>query len=65
MCTVQLDLSKKHMRITNAPLEFELADGSTSFRDYYGDRRLNRFNTPDMARKNRILAPTKVRFVVL
>ena len=51
------------MRITNAPLEFELADGSTSFRDYYGDRRLNRFNTPDMARKNRILAPTKVRFV--
>ena len=57
---VQLDLSKKHIRITNAPLEFQLSDGTSSVKDYLGDRRLNRFNTKEMARKNRILAPTKV-----
>jgi len=57
---VQLDLSKKHIRITNAPLEFQLSDGSNSVKDYMADRRLNRFNTKEMARKNRILAPTKV-----
>ena len=53
-------MSKKHIRITNAPLEFQLNDGSNSVKDYNGDRRLNRFNTKEMARKNRILAPTKV-----
>merc|ERR1711874_772486 len=57
---IQLDLSKKHIRITNAPLEFQLNDGTSSVKDYLGDRRLNRFNTKEMARKNRILAPTKV-----
>jgi len=57
---VQLDISKKHIRITNAPLEFELPDGSSSVKDYFGNNRLNRFNTPEMAKKNRILAPTKV-----
>jgi len=57
---VQLDISKKHTRITNAPLEFELADGSSSVKDYFGNNRLNRFNTPEMAKKNRILPPTKV-----
>jgi len=57
---IQLDLSKKHIRITNAPLEFQLNDGTNSVKDYIGDRRLNRFNTKEMARKNRILAPTKV-----
>ena len=55
-----MDLSKKHIRITNAPLEFQLNDGTNSVKDYIGDRRLNRFNTKEMARKNRILAPTKV-----
>ena len=57
---IQLDLSKKHIRITNAPLEFQLNDGTSSVKDYLGDRRLNRFNTKEMARKNRILPPTKV-----
>ena len=57
---LQLDLSKKHIRITNAPLEFKLNDGSNSVKDYITDWRLNRFNTKEMARKNRILAPTKV-----
>ena len=57
---LQLDLSKKHVRITNAPLEFDLPDGTSSVKDYFGNSRLNRFNTPEMARKNRILAPTKV-----
>jgi len=57
---LQLDLSKKHTRITNAPLEFKLEDGSNSVKDYVSDWRLNRFNTKEMARKNRILAPTKV-----
>ena len=57
---LQLDLSKKHIRITNAPLEFKLDDGSNSVKDYVSDWRLNRFNTKEMARKNRILAPTKV-----
>jgi len=57
---LQLDLSKKHIRITNAPLEFKLDDGTNSVKDYVSDWRLNRFNTKEMARKNRILAPTKV-----
>jgi len=57
---MQLDISKKHTRITNAPLEFDLPDGSSSVKDYFGNNRLNRFNTPEMAKKNRILAPTKV-----
>merc|ERR1719150_130286 len=57
---IQLDLSKKHIRITNAPLEFKLDDGTNSVKDYITDWRLNRFNTKEMARKNRILAPTKV-----
>ena len=57
---IQLDLSKKHIRITNAPLEFQLNDGTSSVKDYLGDRWLNRFNTKEMARKNRILPPTKV-----
>merc|ERR1719510_1797592 len=49
---IQLDLSKKHIRITNAPLEFQLNDGSSSVKDYLGDRRLNRFNTKEMAESN-------------
>jgi len=57
---LQLDVSRKHCKITNAPLEFELPDGSSSVRDYFGNNRLNRFTTPEMARKNRILPPTKV-----
>jgi len=57
---LQMDLSKKHIRITNAPLEFKLDDGTNSVKDYVSDWRLNRFNTKEMARKNRILAPTKV-----
>jgi heterogeneous nuclear ribonucleoprotein L len=57
---LQLDLSKKHMKITNMPMEWELPDGSSSVKDFFSSGRLNRFTTPDMARKNRILPPTKV-----
>ena len=39
---LQLDLSKKHIRITNAPLEFKLDDGTNSVKDYITDWRLNR-----------------------
>ena len=39
---LQLDLSKKHIRITNAPLEFKLDDGTNSVKDYISDWRLNR-----------------------
>ena len=41
-------------------MEFKLDDGTNSVKDYVSDWRLNRFNTKEMARKNRILAPTKV-----
>ena len=41
---LQLDLSKKHIRITNAPLEFKLDDGTNSVKDYISDWRLNRFS---------------------
>ena len=58
--TTTYKVSKKHTRITNAPLEFKLDDGSNSVKDFVSDWRLNRFNTKEMAKKNRILAPTKV-----
>ena len=61
---LQLDVSRKHSKITNAPLEFELADGSSSVKDYFMCNRLNRFTTADMAKKNRILPPTKVTFAI-
>merc|ERR1711864_53124 len=57
---LQLDLSKKHMKITNAPLEWEMSDGSSSVKDFFSTSRLNRFTNEAMAKKNRILAPTKV-----
>merc|ERR1740131_797798 len=55
---LKVELSKKHARITNPPLEWELPDGTSSVKDYSSATRLNRFTTPEMARKNRILAPT-------
>ena len=50
------------MKITSAPLTFDLADGSPSVKDYImgPDRRLNRFSTASTAKKNRIVGPTKV-----
>jgi len=58
---LQLDISRKHCKITNAPLEFELSDGTSSVKDYFmGQSRMNRFTTPEMSKKNRILPPTKV-----
>ena len=54
-------LTRKHMKITSAPLTFDLADGSSSVKDYImgPDRRLNRFSTASTAKKNRIVGPTK------
>merc|ERR1719348_2297380 len=53
---LQLDLSKKHMKITNMPMEWELPDGSSSVKDFFSSGRLNRFTTPDMARKKQDFA---------
>jgi len=57
-----IDVSRKHTKITSAPLPFELPDGSTSVKDFLmaAASRLNRFSTAYVARKNRILPPTKV-----
>lgn len=57
---LRFDISKNHMRITNPPLEFTMSDGSSSVKEYFSERNLNRFVTPDMARKNRIIHPSKV-----
>ena len=57
---LRFDVSKKHLRIENRPLEFQLEDGSSSVKEFYNERNMNRFMTPDMARKNRIIHPSKV-----
>ena len=41
---IQMDVSRKHSKITNAPLEFTLADGSSSVKDYFLSNRLNRLD---------------------
>ncbi len=58
---VRFDVSKKHLRIVSTPPEFELADGSSSVKSYYGARDMNRFMTQEQASKNRIIRPSKVR----
>ena len=70
---------RKHSKITTAPLPFELADGSTSVKDFLmsGSRnnrfkidkyknkcrlkyKYKRFTSAFLAKKNRIVPPTKV-----
>jgi hypothetical protein len=58
---IRFDVSKKHMRIVSTPPEFEMADGSSSVKSYYGAREMNRFMTQEQASKNRIIRPSKVR----
>jgi len=56
-----MDVSRKHTKITTAPLPFELADGSTSVKDFLmSGSRVNRFTSAFLAKKNRIVPPTKV-----
>ena len=57
---LRFDISKKHIRINNPPPEFIMEDGSSSVKEFYHERNMNRFITPDMARKNRIIRPSKV-----
>ena len=57
---LKFHMSKKHIRINNPPPEFVLTDGSPSVKEYFSERNLNRFVTPDLARKNRIIRPSAV-----
>jgi hypothetical protein len=59
---VRFDVSKKHQRIVSTPPEFDMPDGSSSVKSYYGARDLNRFMTQEQASKNRIIRPSKVNF---
>ena len=58
--TVRFNHSKKHRRLTVTPLEFDLPNGSSSIKDFSRDKRMNRFIREDLARKNRLLKPTRV-----
>merc|ERR1712088_278514 len=55
---LRLDWSKKDF-IDEVRNPHELADGSLNYGDFSRDRN-NRFDTPDRAAKNRIIAPTKM-----
>ena len=55
---LRLDWSKKDF-IDEVRNPHELADGSLNYGDFSRDRN-NRFDTPDRAAKNRIIAPTKI-----
>ena len=55
---LRLDWSKKDF-IDEVRNPHELADGSLNYADFARDRN-NRFDTPDRAAKNRIIAPTKI-----
>jgi heterogeneous nuclear ribonucleoprotein L len=57
---LKFHMSKNHIRINNPPPEYTLADGSPSVKEYFSERNLNRFVTPDLARKNRIIRPSAV-----
>jgi heterogeneous nuclear ribonucleoprotein L len=57
---VRFNYSKKHKRLSVMPLEYELPNGTPSIRNFMREKHLNRFLREDMARKNRLLMPTKV-----
>jgi len=55
---LKLEWSKKEF-IEEVKHPHQLCDGSTSYTDFARDRN-NRFDTPERAAKNRIIAPTKI-----
>jgi heterogeneous nuclear ribonucleoprotein L len=57
-CPLKLDMSRSVRTIEDVRAKFELPDGSPSSKDYWGHHN-NRFDTPERAIKNRIIAPTK------
>jgi len=57
-CPLKLDVSRSVRTIEDVRAKFELPDGSASSKDYWGHHN-NRFDTPERAIKNRIIAPTK------
>lgn len=59
--SLRFEISKKHRRINNMPPEFELPDGSPSRLTQAKIGDLNRFLVPELASKNRIVRPSKVR----
>ena len=58
--TVKFNHSKKHVRLTQIPIEYDLPNGSSSIRNFYQEKNMNRFIREDQARKNRMMYPTKV-----
>lgn|ERR1719369_2558820 len=56
--SLKLDMARSVRTIEEVRSKFELPDDTPSFKDYWGDHN-NRFDTPDRAAKNRIIAPTK------
>jgi len=57
---VRFDMSRKHKRLNVTPTEYELENGSPSIKDYSREKHMNRFLRHELAKKNRILKPTKV-----
>jgi len=57
---VRFDISRKHKKLTVTPTEHELVNGSPSIRDFSREKHMNRFVRQELAKKNRILKPTKV-----
>ena len=55
---IQLSFSKQQF-LNDIKQPFDLPDGTTSFKDYMGNRN-NRFTNPDSANKNRNPLPTDV-----
>ncbi|XP_059162334.1 heterogeneous nuclear ribonucleoprotein L-like isoform X1 [Physella acuta] len=55
---LQLSMSKQAF-LQEVPNPHELPDGTTSYKDYMGNRN-NRFTNPEAAQKNRIQSPSKV-----
>lgn len=49
----------KQAFLQEVPNPHELPDGTTSYKDYMGNRN-NRFTNPEAAQKNRIQSPSKV-----
>ncbi|KAL3873206.1 hypothetical protein ACJMK2_036349 [Sinanodonta woodiana] len=55
---MQMAISKQAF-LQDVPNPHELIDGTSSFKDYMGNRN-NRFTTPEAASKNRIQTPSKI-----
>jgi len=57
---VKFNHSKKHIRLTQTPIEYDLPNGTSSIRNFFREKNMNRFVREDQARKNRMMYPTKV-----